>query len=102
MKSLKSKMTEKEVLVILYSAAFAMFLFSMHAISINDIWGFLSSLGTSLVLALGPKDPDFYRSPIKKLDDLNNISYSTDALSGAITSVAFIFIVIGLIGKLFF
>lgn len=102
MKIVKSKMTENEVTVILYSLAFVMFLLSMHAISANDIWGFLSYLGTSLVLALGPKDPDFYNSRIKNLSDLNNVSYSTDALTGAIISVACIFMIVGFVGRLFF
>ena len=102
MKGVKSKMTENEVAVILYSLAFVMFLLSMHALSTNDIWGFLSLLGTALMLALGPKDPEFYKSPIKSLSDLNNVSYSTDALSGAIISVACIFMIVGFIGRLFF
>lgn len=102
MKRVKSKMTENGVAVILYGIAFVMFLLSMQALSTNDTWGFLSYLGTSLMLALGPKDPDFYNSPIKKLSDLNNVSYSTDALSGAIISVACLCMIVGFVGRFFF
>lgn len=102
MKSSKSTMTSKEVAVVLYSIAFIMLLLAIEAISQSEIWSFLSWFGMSLLLALGPKEPDFYKSPIRKWSDLNSITFTTDALSGAILTVAFIFMVVGIVGGFFF
>jgi hypothetical protein len=101
MKKAKSGMRPNEVAIILYVLAIVMFVLALNAISQSDIWGFLSWLGLSLALALGPKEPDFYKSPIRKWSDLNSISFSTDALSGAILMVAFICIIVGLLGEIF-
>lgn len=102
MKKASSGMTSNEVAVIFYGLAIIMFVLAMQAISQSDIWSFLSWLGLSLASAFGPKDPNFYKSPIRKWSDLNSISFSTDALSGAVLIVAFICIFIGLAGELFF
>lgn len=102
MKGSKSTMTANKVAVVLYSIAFMMFLLAIEAISQSDIWSFLSWFSMSLFLALGPKEPDFYKSPIRKWSDLNSITFSTDALSGAILTVAFILMVVGIVGGLFF
>lgn len=86
----------------LYATAFLMFIFSLDALNSGHIWNFLLCAGCVLTILFGPKDSEFFQTKINKVSDLTKIEYSVDPVSAAFLIMAFLMMLAGLLGSLWF
>lgn len=86
----------------LYATAFLMFIFSLEALNSGHIWNFLLCTGCVLTILFGPKDSEFFQTKINKVSDLTKIEYSVDPVSAAFLIMAFLMMLAGLLGSLWF
>lgn len=82
--------------------ALLMFIFSLDALNSGHIWNFLLCAGCVLTILFGPKDSEFFQTKINKVSDLTKIEYSVDPVSAAFLIMAFLMMLAGLLGSLWF
>jgi hypothetical protein len=79
-----------------------MLLSALTAIEQGNIWNFLLCTGCALTILFGPKDSEFFQAKINKISDLTKAEYSADPVSIAFLSMAFLMMLTGLLGTLWF